>query len=287
MKLYTRASLTYSTDRLVAISGIAAQFQPKIRSKYLAGLWEFSIATDLLWRVENTDDLETVYPKRELQARPSEYIAPTWSWASINTAVDLESLPKPKDPQEIVLDFRIIVDILKVDLQWASSDDYGQLTGGSMRVQGQLATARQTRGEVGLVGNDLDLEVSKEIRTSEAWPCTIGIEWDNIESKRDKKKFGKHLYCLLAVRVSQRPKTEDSHALCRVEGLVLRATSSPSTFQRHGTFEWHKDQWIREEDDRIHAFNEGYKFFDETMEARAMERTMDPEDSYRYTFDIV
>ncbi|KAH9221141.1 heterokaryon incompatibility protein-domain-containing protein, partial [Leptodontidium sp. 2 PMI_412] len=87
VKLYTRATLTYSTDRLVAISGIAAQFQPKIRSKYLAGLWEFSIATDLLWRVENTDDLETVYPKRELQARPSEYIAPTWSWASINTAV--------------------------------------------------------------------------------------------------------------------------------------------------------------------------------------------------------
>ncbi|KAG4431588.1 hypothetical protein IFR05_012928 [Cadophora sp. M221] len=287
VKLYTRASLTYSTDRLVAISGIAAQFQPKIRSKYLAGLWECNIATDLLWRVENTDDLETVYPKRELQARPVEFIAPTWSWASINTAVDLESLPKPKNPDEVIPDSRIIVDVLEVDLQRASSDIYGQITGGYVRVQGRLATARQTRGEVGLVGNDLNLEVSNEVRSSDAWPCTVGIEWDTIESIREKKEFGKHLYYLLAVRISQRPNTEDSHALCHVEGLVLRTTSSPSTFQRHGVFEWHKHQWIREEDNRIHALNEGFKLFDETMEAHAMERTIDLDGHCRYTFDIV
>lgn len=179
-KLYTRASLTYTTDRLVAISGIAIQVQPKIRSKYLAGLWDSSLATDLIWQIEDADDMKTEYfvsSKRDLQHRPAVYIAPTWSWASINTAVNLESQSRLEDPLGTASS-----SILEVVLHRASSDIYGQLTGGYMRVQGQLTTQRQSRGGVGMVGYDLDLEVSKEIRRSEDWPFTVRIEWDTIVS---------------------------------------------------------------------------------------------------------
>ncbi|PVH85430.1 HET-domain-containing protein, partial [Cadophora sp. DSE1049] len=48
VKLYTRASLTFSTDKLIAISGIATRFQPHFRGRYLAGLWGDSIASELL-----------------------------------------------------------------------------------------------------------------------------------------------------------------------------------------------------------------------------------------------
>lgn len=38
VKLYTRAPLTFFTDKLIAISGIAARFQPHLGGRYLAGL---------------------------------------------------------------------------------------------------------------------------------------------------------------------------------------------------------------------------------------------------------
>ncbi|KAF2035832.1 HET-domain-containing protein [Setomelanomma holmii] len=87
IELYSRASLTFATDRLVAISGIAQALvdgDEGFRSDgYLAGLWHSSLPCHLLWKTANI---------REAHRPPmyEEYIAPSWSWASIGGEVSFE-----------------------------------------------------------------------------------------------------------------------------------------------------------------------------------------------------
>ena len=70
---YTERHLTNPSDKLVALSGVASYFQEKIGDAYLAGLWRSTFLLDLLWSTNYTE-----IPK------PSDYRAPSWSWASID-----------------------------------------------------------------------------------------------------------------------------------------------------------------------------------------------------------
>jgi hypothetical protein len=48
---YIDCELTYPTDRLVAFSGIAQEFQPVLRDKYLAGMWWNQLPESLAWSI--------------------------------------------------------------------------------------------------------------------------------------------------------------------------------------------------------------------------------------------
>lgn len=74
---YARASLSYGTDRLPALSGIASRQHEITGDQYLAGMWKKSLIYQLVWRVQDT--------VRSL-ARP-EWRAPSWSWASIEGGI--------------------------------------------------------------------------------------------------------------------------------------------------------------------------------------------------------
>lgn len=80
---YTKCSLTFENDRLMALSGFARskdkEYQTRgIDNQYLAGLWRKNLVDHLLW-------VSTVKPP---PVRPKNYRAPTWSWASINGPVE-------------------------------------------------------------------------------------------------------------------------------------------------------------------------------------------------------
>lgn len=73
---YTRRQLTFSSDRLAALSGLAARAHTaKPEAKYLAGLWSDTLPQSLMWEARN----------RSERIRP--YIAPSWSWASVTGPV--------------------------------------------------------------------------------------------------------------------------------------------------------------------------------------------------------
>ncbi|KAG0700276.1 heterokaryon incompatibility protein-domain-containing protein [Suillus ampliporus] len=84
---YTQRAVSYPSDSLVAISGIAQLFQHwwGSNNRYIAGLWERNLSTDLLW----------------CRSRPSngslvtgQYLAPSWSWAATIGCVDAGSNKK-------------------------------------------------------------------------------------------------------------------------------------------------------------------------------------------------
>jgi hypothetical protein len=100
VQVYSELDLTFWTDRIAAIAGVAQESQDMMRSKlsvdtqdstkgkleYIAGLWLQEIHHGLLWQAEVPDAAVA------LQNR-----APTWSWASIKGAVrwsDRETVSK-------------------------------------------------------------------------------------------------------------------------------------------------------------------------------------------------
>jgi len=76
VELYTDTNMTRSEDKLVAISGVAREILKATSDQYYAGHWGKGFQKSLLWYL----------PAPQLTS-PSEYRAPSWSWASVNGKV--------------------------------------------------------------------------------------------------------------------------------------------------------------------------------------------------------
>lgn len=97
VELYSGTQLTYKSDRLPAISGLAGivgeEGDPFSSSQYHFGVWEGSRIQQLLWRHDGC----VVNGQRRYQ-RQNDYRAPSWSWASVDGAIKFlkpDSLAKP------------------------------------------------------------------------------------------------------------------------------------------------------------------------------------------------
>ncbi len=77
---FSRLRLTYQSDRLEALTGVAKMFWEKLHSRYLHGIWEGEIARGLLWNVTRHET--SIIPAKTTRRQAKE-VAPTWSWASL------------------------------------------------------------------------------------------------------------------------------------------------------------------------------------------------------------
>lgn len=71
---YSARSLTKSSDKLMAIAGVAALIQQTTKRTFVAGLWKEALEFNLLWSTTPTE-------------RRSDRPVPSWSWASIDGQV--------------------------------------------------------------------------------------------------------------------------------------------------------------------------------------------------------
>ncbi|KAI1337341.1 heterokaryon incompatibility protein-domain-containing protein [Xylariaceae sp. FL0016] len=146
---YSPLHLTKATDRLVAFSGLAQvhserrQREGLSTGRYIAGMWEDTLAQDMLWHVGSLDDRKnrfdryegfrptTVveYPNKsqhlafQLEDSP-DYIAPSWSWASI-----LDPLVYQHYEGKRMCKFE------QVMLQTKGDDPFGPLTNAAMIIE--------------------------------------------------------------------------------------------------------------------------------------------------------
>ncbi|KAF7188916.1 hypothetical protein HII31_09839 [Pseudocercospora fuligena] len=96
IKSYSRRKLTRSSDRLPAVSGVAKIFAERgARGTYVAGLWQNTFILDLLWQImPGSQHIATAYNMGR------EYVAPSWSWASVDRGV---VWTKYKDPVPMIV----------------------------------------------------------------------------------------------------------------------------------------------------------------------------------------
>ena len=84
MEDYTQRDLTFSSDKLIALSGIASGVGNFIKDYYYAGLWRKSLPQSLLWSPYDEEDLPS---PGYVACKSPQYRAPSWSWASIDSRI--------------------------------------------------------------------------------------------------------------------------------------------------------------------------------------------------------
>lgn len=115
VKAYTKLDLTFNSDKLAAIGGLARRQLPLRNGRYLAGVWEDSLLEDLCWTSLN-------------EPQPDRTRGPTWSWVSVNGWVWFTELSQP----------RCVVN--EVVLHTPLKDIFTRFTGGYITVSGPVVS---------------------------------------------------------------------------------------------------------------------------------------------------
>jgi hypothetical protein len=296
---YSGCNLTYETDKLVAISGLAMRLSTRMGARYCAGLWERSLPIQLLWKSDRY---------RGRHSRYSEYVAPSWSWASVNGVIDPVDLNPRRfgDPKS----FKVLIDIAGVSLELASRNPFGRLKAGSMHLQGRLArlTLQQRRSNLHAADSAHELDsigFGDFIRSESALAGSAGFNsTENVshaESTFDVGGFvqygnGDGLPISIDSDIATgRTLPEDFLLLPIVdtrvpgsvryspgqEGLVLKATGSrPGEFTRWGYFSTFNEKGGRQLDKL-------YTSFDSTAKDSGLEYCDDGEGGLRYSITII
>jgi hypothetical protein len=123
IEAYSQCNITFLSDRLPALSGVASGFQKSTSDMYLAGLWKNDLHKGLLWI------------SCKISSPTAEYCAPSWSWASFTGAVKLAKylccgLRITHDHNAIFLDHKVHL---------ITSDPLGRIDAASLLIQGYCA----------------------------------------------------------------------------------------------------------------------------------------------------
>ena len=104
VEIFSDCKMTYSTDKLAAISGLVKDRQmrgkfPYLQSRYGLGLWENTLHEDLLWIAHDPKALLPLLKSpRRLEFVPSRNL-PSWTWAAFDGPVtfmkDARDLQEP------------------------------------------------------------------------------------------------------------------------------------------------------------------------------------------------
>jgi hypothetical protein len=129
--------LTYSKDKLPALSGLARMIEQRTGDKYFAGLWKCHIIEDLAWTVygitfitaasafgHNRNLLTGLRGSAQVPP-PLTYRAPSWSWASLDAHVAF-----------VQMDFdNIVAEYIDCYVEPAGNDPYGMVKSGWIKMR--------------------------------------------------------------------------------------------------------------------------------------------------------
>ncbi|KAI0151653.1 heterokaryon incompatibility protein-domain-containing protein [Xylariaceae sp. FL1272] len=122
---FTRAKLTIESDKLVALSAVAARFQQLNKDTYLAGLWKESIIRDLAWVNENNAENCT---------RPQGFCAPTWSWMSVNN-LNYSNVSELREPYNFGAEVARFIDC---EIFRLTTNEFGSVAKARLRLRSKM-----------------------------------------------------------------------------------------------------------------------------------------------------
>ncbi|MCJ1465073.1 hypothetical protein MMC07_003689 [Pseudocyphellaria aurata] len=222
---YSHRRLSYASDKLPALSGLASEFWKYTGDSYLAGLWKGDMAGGLLWAASTMEKLQ----------RTTEYRAPSWSWASIEGEIYYEGILAWETgdsgaPQKYELE------VLDAQTTIAGLNPFGAVDGGHMKVRGLLKATPFSHVVSSLDRSypicPFDSEISVgRARFDEGDPPSDELVWLLLVSKEG------HFHWQWQFQT-------------KPNGLVLLPTSHELEFSRVGIFELHKGfmDWLNDDE---------------------------------------
>ncbi len=228
VRVYSHRSLTLSSDRLLAISGIAERYGRVFGDGYCAGIWRSTFAAALFWKA--------VPP---LQRRPPTWQGPSWSWTSIDGPVEMpsKSASDLEDMEPQVMD---------LDLQLSNPDfSYGALVEGTGRLtlRVKLLPAVLDFSGRGLFGS-LEVTGASLARNGSMNVFRLPVEYDALDETDEERDENNAVFLELCSRY-----TSESW-MCR--GLIARSIGD-DTFTRVGCFDYHAR---RSDSESVHAWEQ-------------------------------
>lgn len=219
---YTGLSLTYPSDRLPALSGLAHRIYDikgdlSSQSGYLAGIWQRDLIPSLLWHLDPSPDYHRGNAPGPVTS-PHKYMAPSWSWASRSGLVAFTTFQVDPDLKIINASCTYGIDIC------------GHCTGGSLTLSGWMAPAKLRYGSGVKDGY---------------WISQNGL-WAVVQADSDIAAPGSvdHLppdslvYCLRVGLETDRHFSDDNTTW----GLVLRYIEAADQYARTGMFSRRGDE---------------------------------------------
>ncbi|MCJ1401284.1 hypothetical protein MMC11_004496 [Xylographa trunciseda] len=215
---FTQRALTLSSDRALAVSGIAQIFAELSGDQYIAGLWKSCFHSGLLWKIEHR------YPQ------PTAYQGPSWSWLSVNGPVKFGRICRPSE---------CVAEILSCEAEPANiTAPYGLIGEGSGRLvlAARTAPGVRTKAPLRSPGKFVDRVMILGFGKSVVCYTTAEMYCDVEEAEFNEQEEAAG--CLVA-EISR--SNDGDQLIC--QGLVLR-WSSPErkTYSRVGRFSYDGDR---------------------------------------------
>ena len=217
---YSTGALTKFSDKCLAISGIVEQAQSLYKGTYMAGLWRENFEVQLLWGID-TDQFDRLDSENRPTVpckRPATYVAPSWSWLSVDGPITLYSDGN----------LRLLLDIVDIQIELSNRNEYGTIKKGRLQARGWLSAgtweASETREDLGHCG---------ELRSIRGHPCDMGslVAMDTAEETEE-------VVCLPVGWNTVESNTLDNQSdLASTHGLLLTKTGAKSDeYRRIGRF---------------------------------------------------
>ena len=242
--LYSRTQLTFSKDKLIALSGIARHFANKTEARYLAGLWQTNLEQQLCWRVDN-DKASLLAIDPTTNRDPSLYIAPSWSWASLDLPITwkLNTWDNVAHPN-FVRDWPAaglfpVASAVRANVSPAGDDPLGELADASLKVVcGPLMRSNIISDpyDMGMFARD-NFICADGISIKGAWYANFDGPSRPINLEKET------CYLLPLVQRPQLPRKEvlglgpTEFGLHTIYGLLVKQMRRPGHFARLGVFE--------------------------------------------------
>jgi hypothetical protein len=222
---YSRMKLSHQTDRLPAFSGIARIIQRCTGDEYVGGLWKQDLTAGLMWQAVGVNRTSTKW------SGLPEYIAPSWSWASLDGVV------RTLSPQRRHL---LQLEIISVETRLTTTNTLGEISSASLTARGPLK-------EVSIINANINAtEVVKNMLSGEHMRISLAFDTDT-EAKANTDR----IWCLGCTSITednlfiQFPIIRDPH------GLLLERLPGPKVvYKRVGVFEVHPIMGLPAEDRR-------------------------------------
>jgi len=122
---FAERNLTFATDTLPAISGVAREISRHLHDSYVAGLWKENILELLLWYSDGST------------SRPTEYIAPSWAWTSLRMGFVLRWV----SGDVFSKDMSWLCNIEDLSIQHQGPDPFGSVSGGILTLTAPIRKA--------------------------------------------------------------------------------------------------------------------------------------------------
>lgn len=128
LREYCSRKLTKDSDKLPALSGLARIVEEQTGDTYVAGLWRSTLLEGILW--------QAIGASRGRTSAPSEYRAPSWSWASIDGPFGHIGLKKDiQYMDKEAAEWRDIGTILDCHVEPKGENPYGEVTSGWLTIR--------------------------------------------------------------------------------------------------------------------------------------------------------